>query len=169
MDSTLYISASYADRSGHANEASQSVSAAFSIDSSYTDFAPYTSASLYISGSLVTVSSFVISHYTGSITVSASNGVTFPSGGFVDNFTASLGSAAKWVVSVSDGTNFRGSKILSSWNRFTGQIDYSERGVNQLGSVPVTLSAVYQSGGIVSLQAIPTVGIWSIKVVRMVI
>lgn len=163
MDSTLYTSASYADRSGRA------ISASAAVNAGHANYAGTAAAIEYILPSDRSVSGLEIRPHSASISSTQVTGISSSLGQVVDSFDATIGSAARWTVSINDGTNFRGCKVVASWNRHVGMVDYSEVGVNQLGSVPVYLSVVYQLDGTVALKAAPTVGFWSIKVVRMVI
>lgn len=120
-----------------------------------------------ISSSNATITQLVIKDQsTAYMNARLATGVT--SYTIVDSFSPSLGNTAKWLLSISDGTNFKTSEILSIWNPATNDTIFAEYTTNAIGDVPGFMSVNIQSGT-VNLVANPTSGTWSIKMLRFII
>lgn len=88
----------------------------------------------------------------------------------VDSIPISTGNAAMWLVSINDGTNFKTSEVVASWNNIvTGSVTYYVTEVSEIGSVPVYLSVSNLNSGSVDLTASPLAGTWTVKLIRMIV
>lgn len=167
----------WADRSGNSDSATSAISASYAITASYALSNAGTASSavnaqtasylLYTVGVPTTFSSINIvgGGTTGSITTSLVSGVSTPTA--VDSIPVSSGNASKWLVSISDGTNFQASDVIGNWSN-SGVVDFAEVSSNPIGTVPVFLSVIYNSG-FIYLVATPASGTWTVKVLRTLI
>lgn len=139
----------------------------------FADFANYAATASYVDlskGGVTTVSSLQIVQggATGSFgTNMVSNVVAFQA---VDTVSVGVGNAAMWLVSINDGTNFKTSEVVASWNNVVpNSVTYYVTEVSEIGSVPVHLSVSNLNVGTVDLTANPLSGTWTIKLVRMTV
>jgi hypothetical protein len=100
---------------------------------------------------------------TGSLTA---NSEIISGSSIIDSELISARNSAKWIVSVSDGFNVKVNEVLASWNNVSSSYYVTE--VNQIGTVPVTLS-VNNVGGSINLLANPLAGTWTIKYIKMTV
>ena len=84
----------------------------------------------------------------------------------IDSELITMGNSAKWIVSVSDGFNVKVNEVMASWNSVSSSYYVTE--VNQIGTVPVTLS-VNNIGGSINLLANPLSGTWTVKYIKMTV
>lgn len=159
--SPLFGLFAYADHAKTADYATAAGSATFSATSSYfngSNSGPTTLASLELIGGGA----------TGSFGTNIVSGVAaFES---VDTVPINIGNAAMWLVSINDGTNYKTSEVVASWNSsVSGQITYYVTEVSEIGSVPVHLSVTNLDPSSVNLTATPVSGTWTIKLIRMIV
>jgi len=152
---------SYAEHANTADYATTAGSANYAATASYVNLSgggPTTLASLELIGGGA----------TGSFGTNIVAGVTdFRS---VDSVPINIGNAAMWLVSINDGTNFKTSEVVASWNNLvTGSITYYATEVSEIGSVPVHLSVTNLNSGSIDLTATPLAGTWTIKLIRMIV
>ena len=146
--------ANYANIAGAANTANYAATASY-VNFSQSDG---TFAGITINGE---------AGATGSINTSITVNVTPDSGSvYIDSVPISSGNTAKWLVSINDGTNYRGSEMFATWNN--SMVKYYNTEISEIGSVPVTLS-VDNTGGNINLLATAFSGNWTIKMLRMVV
>jgi hypothetical protein len=100
---------------------------------------------------------------TGSFTA---NSVTISGSADIDSELIGDGNAARWLVSISNGTDIKVNEVMSSWNNISSSFYVTE--VSQIGSVPVSLSINNISGSI-HLLATPLSGTWIVKYIKMVV
>jgi len=147
--------ANYAFNAGTANTANYAATA------SYVDFSQSTGnfQQIIISGE---------AGATGSIGTNVVVNVTPDSGSvYIDSVPITGGNAAKWLISINDGTNnFKASEMFASWNNT--MVKYYNTEVSEIGSVPVTLS-VDNTGGNINLLATAFSGTWTIKMIRTMV
>jgi hypothetical protein len=106
-----------------------------------------------------------ISGATGSLTA---NSEIISSSAQIDSELIGDRNAARWLVSIYDvsNTNVKVNEVMASWNSVSSSYYITE--VNQIGSVPVTLS-VNNVGGSINLLATPLSGTWTVKYIKMVV
>lgn len=85
----------------------------------------------------------------------------------IDTVSSVHGNAALWLVSINDGTNFKTNEVAAGWDMTN--INYYVTEVSQLGSVPVVLTAQNDGAGNITLVANPISGVWTIKLIRMLV
>ena len=100
---------------------------------------------------------------TGSFTA---NSVTISGSVNIDSELIGDGNAARWLVSISNGTDIKVNEVMSSWNSVSSSYYVTE--VSQIGYVPVSLSVNNISGSI-HLLATPLSGTWTLKYIKMVV
>jgi hypothetical protein len=94
-------------------------------------------------------------------------GITTPT--VIDSFADTAGYAAKWFVSIRDGSgNYRASEVMAAWNS-TGNITvFTEYSTVDIGNTnPLVLSAAIDGGNNVTLVATPASGNWSVRITRI--
>ena len=100
---------------------------------------------------------------TGSFTA---NSVTISGSVNIDSELIGDGNAARWLVSISNGSDIKVNEVMSSWNSVSSSYYVTE--VSQIGYVPVSLSVNNISGSI-HLLATPLSGTWTLKYIKMVV
>ena len=100
---------------------------------------------------------------TGSFTA---NSVTISGSVNIDSELIGDGNAARWLVSISNGTDIKVNEVMSSWNSVSSSYYVTE--VSQIGYVPVSLS-VNNTSGSIHLLATPLSGTWTLKYIKMVV
>ena len=102
---------------------------------------------------------------TGSLTA---NSEIISGSAQIDSEIIGDGHAARWLVSIADisNTNVKVNEVMASWNNVSSSYYVTE--VNQIGSVPVTLS-VNNVGGSINLLANPLSGTWTVKYIKMTV
>ena len=100
---------------------------------------------------------------TGSFTA---NSVTISGSVNIDSELIGDGNAARWLVSISNGTDIKVNEVMSSWNGVSSSYYVTE--VSQIGYVPVSLS-VNNTSGSIHLLATPLSGTWTLKYIKMVV
>jgi hypothetical protein len=100
---------------------------------------------------------------TGSFTA---NSVTISGSADIDSQLIGDGNAARWLVSISNGSDIKVNEVMSSWNNVSSSFYVTE--VSQIGYVPVSLS-VNNVGGSIHLLATPLSGTWTLKYIKMVV
>jgi hypothetical protein len=130
--------------------------------------------SVSITGSLTvdkiaTVNTLVI-NTTGTPATVITNeitGITTPT--VIDSFADTAGYAAKWFVSVRDGSgNYRASEVMAAWNSTGNVTVFTEYSTVDIGNTdPLVLSAVIDGGNNVTLVATPASGNWSVRITRI--
>jgi len=100
---------------------------------------------------------------TGSFTA---NSVTISGSADIDSQLIGDGNAARWLVSISNGSDIKVNEVMSSWNNVSSSFYVTE--VSQIGSVPVSLSINNISGSI-HLLATPLSGTWTLKYIKMAV
>jgi hypothetical protein len=100
---------------------------------------------------------------TGSFTA---NSVTISGSADIDSQLIGDGNAARWLVSISNGSDIKVNEVMSSWNNVSSSFYVTE--VSQIGYVPVSLS-VNTVGGSIHLLATPLSGTWTLKYIKMVV
>jgi len=100
---------------------------------------------------------------TGSFTA---NSVTISGSVNIDSELIGDGNAARWLVSISNGTDIKVNEVMSSWNNVSSSFYVTE--VSQIGYVPVSLS-VNNTSGSIHLLATPLSGSWTLKYIKMVV
>jgi hypothetical protein len=106
---------------------------------------------------------------TGSFATNIVEGVNSDSGSVaIDSIPIESGNAARWLVSVNDGNlNFKTTEIVANWNNYAVKFNNTE--TNQIGSVPVHMSVSNVVSGSISLVATPLSGVWTLKMIRMMV
>jgi len=88
----------------------------------------------------------------------------------IDSISDQSSRAVMWLVSISDGINFKAVEIAAGWD--SDSVNYYVTEVSQIGSAPVNIS-VNNSGGVaggfVNLVATPLSGTWTIKFIRIIV
>ena len=100
---------------------------------------------------------------TGSFTA---NSVTISGSVNIDSELIGDGNAARWLVSISNGTDIKVNEVMSSWNSASSSYYVTE--VSEIGYVPVSLS-VNNTSGSIHLLATPLSGTWTLKYIKMVV
>ena len=100
---------------------------------------------------------------TGSFTA---NSVTISGSVNIDSELIGDGNAARWLVSISNGTDIKVNEVMSSWNSVSSSYYVTE--VSEIGYVPVSLS-VNNTSGSIHLLATPLSGTWTLKYIKMVV
>jgi hypothetical protein len=100
---------------------------------------------------------------TGSFTA---NSVTISGSADIDSQLIGDGNAARWLVSISNGSDIKVNEVMSSWNNVSSSFYVTE--VSQIGYVPVSLS-VNNVGGSIHLLATPLSGTWTLKYIKMAV
>ena len=100
---------------------------------------------------------------TGSFTA---NSVTISGSVNIDSELIGDGNAARWLVSISNGSDIKVNEVMSSWNSVSSSFYVTE--VSQIGYVPVSLS-VNNTSGSIHLLATPLSGSWTLKYIKMVV
>jgi len=100
---------------------------------------------------------------TGSFTA---NSVTISGSVNIDSELIGDGNAARWLVSISNGTDIKVNEVMSSWNNASSSYYVTE--VSEIGYVPVSLS-VNNTSGSIHLLATPLSGSWTLKYIKMVV
>ena len=100
---------------------------------------------------------------TGSFTA---NSVTISGSVNIDSELIGDGNAARWLVSISNGSDIKVNEVMSSWNSVSSSYYVTE--VSQIGYVPVSLS-VNNTSGSIHLLATPLSGSWTLKYIKMVV
>ena len=100
---------------------------------------------------------------TGSFTA---NSVTISGSVNIDSELIGDGNAARWLVSISNGSDIKVNEVMSSWNSVSSSYYVTE--VSQIGYVPVSLS-VNNTSGSIHLLATPLSGTWTLKYIKMVV
>jgi hypothetical protein len=100
---------------------------------------------------------------TGSFTA---NSVTISGSVNIDSELIGDGNAARWLVSISNGSDIKVNEVMSSWNGVSSSYYVTE--VSQIGYVPVSLS-VNNTSGSIHLLATPLSGTWTLKYIKMVV
>jgi hypothetical protein len=102
---------------------------------------------------------------TGSLTA---NSEIISGSAQIDSEIIGSGHAARWLVSIADisNTNVKVNEVMASWNSVSSSFYVTE--VNQIGTVPVTLS-VNNVGGSINLLATPLSGTWTVKYIKMAV
>ena len=100
---------------------------------------------------------------TGSFTA---NSVTISGSVNIDSELIGDGNAARWLVSISNGSDIKVNEVMSSWNSASSSYYVTE--VSQIGYVPVSLS-VNNTSGSIHLLATPLSGTWTLKYIKMVV
>ena len=100
---------------------------------------------------------------TGSFTA---NSVTISGSADIDSQLIGDGNAARWLVSISNGSDIKVNEVMSSWNNVSSSFYVTE--VSQIGYVPVSLSINNISGSI-HLLATPLSGTWTLKYIKMAV
>jgi hypothetical protein len=102
---------------------------------------------------------------TGSLTA---NSEIISGSAQIDSEIIGDGHAARWLVSISDvsNSNVKVNEVMASWNNVSSSYYVTE--VNQIGTVPVTLS-VNNVGGSINLLANPLSGTWTVKYIKMAV
>jgi hypothetical protein len=136
-------------------------------------YAQYAATASYVNlanGNPTTLSSLELigGGATGSFGTNIVAGITeFES---VDDVPIYAGNAAMWLVSVNDGTNYKTSEVVASWNNLvSGSVTYYVTEVSEIGSVPVVLSVSNLNSGSINLTATPVAGAWTVKLIRMIV
>ena len=100
---------------------------------------------------------------TGSFTA---NSVIISGSADIDSELIGDGNAARWLVSISNGSDIKVNEVMSSWNSVSSSYYVTE--VSQIGYVPVSLS-VNNTSGSIHLLATPLSGTWTLKYIKMVV
>lgn len=100
---------------------------------------------------------------TGSFTATS---VTISGSVNIDSELIGSGNAARWLVSISNGSDTKVNEVMSSWNNASSSFYVTE--VSQIGYVPVSLS-VNNASGSIHLLATPLSGTWTLKYIKMVV
>ena len=104
---------------------------------------------------------------TGSFTTNLVNGVSTSEA--IDTVAFTVGNAAKWFVSINDGgSNFKTTEVMAAWPTNGSAVRFYTTEVNQIGTVPVTLS-VNNAAGNIHLYANVLAGTWTIKYIRTIV
>lgn len=144
----------YSNRSLYAPTSSKAESSEFAPTSSYYQTSSLTVDSLTLLGGQAT-GSFGTNIFT-EITASSP----------VDQVSSSYGNAAMWLVSINSGSALKTNEVVATWG--SSSISFYSTEVNQIGDVPVRMSATNESGS-VSLIANVDSGTWTVKLIRMMI
>lgn len=149
----------------------------FANISAETDFAISASSALFaVSSSLVmegietgslTLGGLDLTGQTGSAASSSfQSGIVTGVSSFeiVDSLPDTSSQAALWLVSISDGTNFKAVEIAAGWDAVS--VNYYVTEVSQIGSVPVNMS-VNNTDSNINLVANPLSGTWTIKFIKI--
>lgn len=93
-------------------------------------------------------------------------GITTPT--VVDSFADTSGYAAKWFVSIRDGSNYRASEVMAAWNSAGDVTVFTEYSTVDIGNTnPLVLSATIDGSNNVTLVATPSSGNWSVRLTRI--
>jgi len=140
--------------------------ALYAPTSSKADNSPFAPTSSYYQTSSMTVDSLTLlgDQATGSFGTNIFSEIT--SSAPIDQVSSSYGNAAMWLVSIGSGSAHKTSEVVATWG--SSSINFYSTEVNQIGDVPVYMSATNSSGS-VSLIANPSHGTWTIKLIRMMI
>lgn len=144
----------------YANVAGTSNTSNYALTASYVDFSNANGnfQGLTINGE---------SGATGSINTNVTVDVTPDSGSvYIDSIPISAGNTAKWLISINDGTNYKGSEMFATWNN--SMVKYYNTEISEIGNVPVTIT-VDNTGGNINLLATAFSGNWTIKMLRMTV
>lgn len=89
----------------------------------------------------------------------------------IDSFPTTMGNSAKWLLSINDGSNYKTSELMCIWD-YTGRTNFAEYTTNALGTVAGFFSVVLAGGSeprTVTLIANPSIGTWTIKMLRFIL
>jgi hypothetical protein len=149
----------------------------FANVSAETDFAISASSALFaVSSSFVmegietgslTLGGLDLTGQTGSAASSSfQSGIVTGVSSFeiVDSLPDNSSQAALWLVSISDGTNFKAVEIAAGWD--VTSVNYYVTEVSQIGSVPVNMS-VNNTDSNINLVANPLSGTWTVKFIKI--
>ena len=145
---------SYANRVSTSTTSNKAYTSSFAPTSSYFQTSSLTVNTLTLSGGSV----------TGSVGTNIFTNIS--SSYSVDQISSSFVNAGMWLVSIYSGSALKTSEFVAVWG--SSSINYYSTEVNQIGDVPVNLSATYISGS-VDLMVNPSSGIWSVKLIKVII
>lgn len=86
----------------------------------------------------------------------------------LDSFDDVNGNGCKWIVTANDGTNFRISEILSTWDSATNQVSFTETTAD-VGDSNDIMFAVSNDSNVIKLVVAISNNTWSFKTQRMLI
>jgi len=85
----------------------------------------------------------------------------------IDSFTEGAGDVGEWLVSVKDGTNYRASKIIATWDG-NGNIVHSENSTNDIGDTSDVIFNVDENANNIRLL-MTSIQLWDIKTKRILL
>jgi hypothetical protein len=84
----------------------------------------------------------------------------------LDVFSKYIGVGCKWLIVVEDGTNYRISELLSTWDSVNDVITFTETSTTDIGDTSDIMFAVDINGLSVSLMVSINNGTWNFKIQR---
>jgi len=85
----------------------------------------------------------------------------------VDSFASTLGTGAMWIVAINDGTNYRTSTVIASWDGTS--IEFTETSTVDIGDTSGLDMDVVINGADVELRATTTSDNWTVKAHRILL
>ena len=88
----------------------------------------------------------------------------------IDEFPITLGNAGFWDILITDGINYRASRVTAVWNSIGTILRYNEVSSESIGDTgDVDMNITIFNGTHIRVKALPAAGVWNMRISRKVL